>query len=327
MAVKNLLSQSIFQAKKLKEASAQIVKESLLSDLTKDMKRMIRQQEQQEIPNQEQEDLLEDLTEPQEDQKILTDNQEDLVNEDQEILTNDQEEEVPPEQQLNDEELNEIIQELQNDQEEQELIPPEEEQWKIQEEQELISPEEEQQEQVTDEDLLQRIREILESQQEQIPAEQKEEIVDECQQQQNKVPVEVVQAFKKKVRELTRENRQYKRSLQIIREQLKETQCLQLKGKYALNIFNRFNLTKAQKMKIIENFDRANNEREIKLVYATLMQGLTNPSKKTIASKTGASNRINSTRTKIKENRDMIDKNQNSLENIARIFKRRAGVL
>ena len=274
------------------------------------MKRMIRQQEQQEIPNQEQEDLLEDLTEPQEDQKILTDNQEDLVNEDQEILTNDQEEEVPPEQQLNDEELNEIIQELQNDQEEQELIPPEEEQ----------------QEQVTDEDLLQRIREILESQQEQIPAEQKEEIVDECQ-QQNKVPVEVVQAFKKKVRELTRENRQYKRSLQIIREQLKETQCLQLKGKYALNIFNRFNLTKAQKMKIIENFDRANNEREIKLVYATLMQGLTNPSKKTIASKTGASNRINSTRTKIKENRDMIDKNQNSLENIARIFKRRAGVL
>ena len=118
MAVKNLLSQSIFQAKKLKEASAQIVKESLLSDLTKDMKRMIRQQEQQEIPNQEQEDLLEDLTEPQEDQKILTDNQEDLVNEDQEILTNDQEEEVPPEQQLNDEELNEIIQELQNDQEE-----------------------------------------------------------------------------------------------------------------------------------------------------------------------------------------------------------------
>lgn len=326
MAVKNLLSQSIFQAKKLKEASAQIVKESLLSDLTKDMKRMIRQQEQQEIPNQEQEDLLEDLTEPQEDQKILTDNQEDLVNEDQEILTNDQEEEVPPEQQLNDEELNEIIQELQNDQEKQELIPPEEEQWKIQEEQELISPEEEQQEQVTDEDLLQRIREILESQQEQIPAEQKEEIVDECQ-QQNKVPVEVVQAFKKKVRELTRENRQYKRSLQIIREQLKETQCLQLKGKYALNIFNRFNLTKAQKMKIIENFDRANNEREIKLVYATLMQGLTNPSKKTIASKTGASNRINSTRTKIKENRDMIDKNQNSLENIARIFKRRAGVL
>lgn len=237
------------------------------------------------------------------------------VTEEQEILTDDQE--LPLQQQ--DTELDDIIQELDD---ETEQVPTEEDQ-------DLMESQE-------DQDLMERIREILESEQEQfatdqIPAEQ--EVVEECgegEYPQDKIPAEVVQSFKKKVRQLTRENLKYKKSLQLINEQLAQTKQLQLKGKYALNLFNKFNLTRPQKMKIIENFDRARNEREIKLVYATLMQGLNSPSTKKIertpASKAGASKKINSTKTNIKENRDMID-NQDSLETIARIFKRRAGVL
>ena len=79
MAIKNLLSQSIFQAKKLKEASAQIVKDNLLSELTKDLKKRIRQEEQ-EIPEEddeitEEEQILNDQENPiTEDQDILPDN-------------------------------------------------------------------------------------------------------------------------------------------------------------------------------------------------------------------------------------------------------------
>ena len=182
-----------------------------------------------------------------------------------------------------------------------------------------------------DEELMERIREILESEQEQIPSDQsKDEVIDECgEQEMNKVPQEVIQSFKKKVRQLTRQNLQYKKAITAIKKELNETKCLQLKGKYALNIFNKFNLTKAQKMKIIENFDRAKNEREIKLVYATLMQGLNSPStkksQKTPASKAGASRKINSTKTNIKENRDLTE-TQNSLDAVARVFKKRAGI-
>lgn len=308
MEVKNLLSQSIFQAKKLKEASAQVVKDKLLSELTTSLKRRIRQS-QQDIPEFQDQilDGEQDTFEPQE--------QEMPVTEEQEILTDDQE--LPLQQQ--DTELDDIIQELDD---ETEQVPTEEDQ-------DLMESQE-------DQDLMERIREILESEQEQfatdqIPAEQ--EVVEECgegEYPQDKIPAEVVQSFKKKVRQLTRENLKYKKSLQLINEQLAQTKQLQLKGKYALNLFNKFNLTRSQKMKIIENFDRARNEREIKLVYATLMQGLNSPSTKKIertpASKAGASKKINSTKTNIKENRDMID-NQDSLETIARIFKRRAGVL
>lgn len=308
MAVKNLLSQSIFQAKKLKEASAQVVKDSLLSELTTSLKRRIRQS-QQDIPEFQDQilDGEQDTFEPQE--------QEMPVTEEQEMLTDDQE--LPAQQQ--DTELDDIIQELDD---ETEQVPTEEDQ-------DLMESQE-------DQDLMERIREILESEQEQfateqIPAEQ--EVVEECgegEYPQDKIPAEVVQSFKKKVRQLTRENLKYKKSLQLINEQLVQTKWLQLKGKYALNLFNKFNLTRPQKMKIIENFDRAINEREIKLVYATLMQGLNSPSTKKIertpASKAGASKKINSTKTNIKENRDMTD-NQDSLETIARIFKRRAGVL
>ena len=307
MAVKNLLGQSIFQAKKLKEASAQVVKDSLLSELTTSLKRRIRQS-QQDIPEFQDQilDGEQDTFEPQE--------QEMPVTEEQEILTDDQE--LPLQQQ--DTELDDIIQELDD---ETEQVPTEEDQ-------DLMESQE-------DQDLMERIREILESEQEQfatdqIPAEQ--EVVEECgegEYPQDKIPAEVVQSFKKKVRQLTRENLKYKKSLQLINEQLAQTKWLQLKGKYALNIFNKFNLTKAQKMKIIENFDRAKNEREIKLVYATLMQGLNSPStkksQKTPASKAGASRKINSTKTNIKENRDLTE-TQNSLDAVARVFKKRAGI-
>ena len=307
MEVKNLLSQSIFQAKKLKEASAQVVKDNLLSELTTSLKRRIRQS-QQDIPEFQDQilDGEQDTFEPQE--------QEMPVTEEQEILTDDQE--LPLQQQ--DTELDDIIQELDD---ETEQVPTEEDQ-------DLMESQE-------DQDLMERIREILESEQEQfatdqIPAEQ--EVVEECgegEYPQDKIPAEVVQSFKKKVRQLTRENLKYKKSLQLINEQLAQTKWLQLKGKYALNIFNKFNLTKAQKMKIIENFDRAKNEREIKLVYATLMQGLNSPStkksQKTPASKAGASRKINSTKTNIKENRDLTE-TQNSLDAVARVFKKRAGI-
>lgn len=49
---------------------------------------------------------------------------------------------------------------------------------------------------------------------------------------------------------------------------------------FTTKLFGKFDLNEGQKMKILEQFDRAKTEREIKLVYTTISEGLLRNSKK-----------------------------------------------
>ena len=60
---------------------------------------------------------------------------------------------------------------------------------------------------------------------------------------------------------------------------INEVNLLNAKLLYTNKLFRNFELNESQKMKVIENFDRAGNTREAKLVFATLAESFHKPSK------------------------------------------------
>lgn len=79
--------------------------------------------------------------------------------------------------------------------------------------------------------------------------------------------------------ELQAENAMLKNSLvehrdavRFLKDRLEELHVLNGKLLYTNRIFKKYNLNQGQKMKVVENFDRASNIREVKLVYATLSE-------------------------------------------------------
>ena len=78
---------------------------------------------------------------------------------------------------------------------------------------------------------------------------------------------------------------------------INEVNLLNAKLLYTNKLFRNFELTEGQKMKVIENFDRAGNPREVKLVFTTLAESFQRPTKKRVVkeSKSYASRPIAST--------------------------------
>jgi hypothetical protein len=70
---------------------------------------------------------------------------------------------------------------------------------------------------------------------------------------------------------------------------INEVNLLNAKLLYTNKLFRNFELTEGQKMKVIENFDRAGNTREVKLVFSTLAESFNRPTKKRVVKESYAS--------------------------------------
>ena len=72
------------------------------------------------------------------------------------------------------------------------------------------------------------------------------------------------------------------KTIRFLKGKINEVNLLNSKLLYSNKLFRARNLNESQKMKVIETFDRANSVREVKLVYSTLAESLTNytPKKK-----------------------------------------------
>jgi hypothetical protein len=70
---------------------------------------------------------------------------------------------------------------------------------------------------------------------------------------------------------------------------LSEVNLLNAKLLYTNKLFRNFELSENQKMKVIENFDRAGNTREVKLVFTTLAESFNKPAKKRVVKESYAS--------------------------------------
>ena len=64
-----------------------------------------------------------------------------------------------------------------------------------------------------------------------------------------------------------------------MRSKLNEVNLLNAKLLFSNKLFRAFGLNNNQKLKVVENFDRTKNLREVKLVYATLAESFKKPSK------------------------------------------------
>ena len=71
---------------------------------------------------------------------------------------------------------------------------------------------------------------------------------------------------------LYKENQEYKQAVKFLKDKLHEVNILNAKLLFTNKLFKEFALNNNQKIKVVENFDRAHTTREIKLVYSTLCE-------------------------------------------------------
>jgi hypothetical protein len=69
-------------------------------------------------------------------------------------------------------------------------------------------------------------------------------------------------------------------TIEELRSVINEVNLLNAKLLYTNKLFRNFELNESQKMKVIENFDRAANTREVKLVFSTLAESFNRPTAK-----------------------------------------------
>ena len=116
------------------------------------------------------------------------------------------------------------------------------------------------------------------------------------------------------------ELKEYKEAVSFLKDKLHEVNILNAKLLFTNKLFKEFVLDNSAKMKVVENFDRAQTIREIKLVYATLAENFkdsSNVKRKSI--KESASAKSGST----KPQRKIISEEND----VANRFKKLAGLI
>jgi hypothetical protein len=86
--------------------------------------------------------------------------------------------------------------------------------------------------------------------------------------------------------------------IRYLKDKINEVNLLNAKLLYSNKLFKAYDLNERQKMKVIENFDRANNMREVKLVYTTLTESFKSPNVKKVVKESFASKPVGSTKPK-----------------------------
>ena len=122
------------------------------------------------------------------------------------------------------------------------------------------------------------------------------------------------------VSKLSSELGEHRKVVKYLRSKLNEVNLLNAKLLFTNKLFRAYGLTNEQKLKVVENFDRATNLREVKLVFATLAESFGHgpastvkqqiKEKKGSASKAVASTKPKSTPKVIGEGFDMKDRFQ-----------------
>jgi hypothetical protein len=98
------------------------------------------------------------------------------------------------------------------------------------------------------------------------------------------------------------------KTIHHLKSVINEVNLLNAKLLYTNKLFRNFELSESQKMKVIENFDRASTTRETKLVFTTLAESFNKPTKKRVVKESYASRPSASTAPskKFKENTQIL---------------------
>ena len=116
---------------------------------------------------------------------------------------------------------------------------------------------------------------------------------------------------KDEVKELKSDLEEHRSVIETLREKLNEVNLLNAKLLFTNKLFRKHGLNNEQKMKVVEQFDRASNLREVKLVYSTLGESFGARKNEINESKGAASKPIASTKSEkevITESNDLRDR-------------------
>lgn len=72
------------------------------------------------------------------------------------------------------------------------------------------------------------------------------------------------------------------KAIKVMKSSLTETNLLNAKLLFSNKLFKAYDLNESQKLKVIDNFDRASNLKEVKLVYVTLAESMKVPAKRRV---------------------------------------------
>ena len=97
----------------------------------------------------------------------------------------------------------------------------------------------------------------------------------------------------------------------FLRSKINEVNILNAKLLFSNKLFRNYDLSEGQKIKVIENFDRAANLREVKLIYATLSESFKSKTSKKTIKESKSSNGTRSTapaKAILSEGQEMVDR-------------------
>ena len=129
---------------------------------------------------------------------------------------------------------------------------------------------------------------------------------------------------KNEVSKLQSELDEHRNVVKYLRSKLNEVNLLNAKLLFTNKLFRSFGLSNDQKMKVVENFDRAHNLREVKLVYSTLAESFGTKKSKTEIKETkgSASKPVASTKSE-KQEQEVIAEGSELRDR----FKKLAGII
>ena len=279
---KDLLKEAIADAKAVRSTAIANAKLALEEAFTPKLQSMLSNKIAEEMDDElededemdmdttsnEEEDMDIDVTESEEDE-MVAETEEDEMSTDE---TYDETEELDETEDMDEDELEleEIIKELEEEEEVEETYESEEE--KVEENEEASDDEAVNEEDGDEEEM--DLEEIISALREEDDVEETEDKVEENEE-------ELEEAYK---------------VIRFLKSKINEVNLLNSKLLYSNKLFRGNSLSESQKMKVIETFDRANSVREVKLVYTTLAESITNYVPKKKVNESFASKTIGSTK-------------------------------
>ena len=269
--MKDLLKEAIADAKAVRETALANAKLALEEAFTPRLQSMLTaklaEEMEEEEPTMEEEEETETKMEEGEEETHEEPKMEE--GEEEEMPAEEPAEEEMPEEEDDDLDLDEIIKELEGEETTEE--EPKMEGEHSEEEEPKMEGEGSEDEEINIDEIIKSLREE--------EGEEKEEMKEEEEKEESSEELE--EAYN---------------VIRFLKGKINEVNLLNAKLLYSNKLFRNFTLSEGQKMKVIENFDRAFTLREVKLVYSTLAEGFKMPSTKKVVKESFASKPVASTK-------------------------------
>ena len=270
--MKDLLKEAIADAKAVRETALANAKLALEEAFTPRLQSMLSAKLAEEMEEEEPTMEEEEETEPKMEEGEEETHEEPAMEEgeEEEMPAEEPAEEEMPEED-DDLDLDEIIKELEGEETTEE--EPKMEGEETHEEEPKMEGEGSEDEEINIDEIIKSLRE------EEKEGEEKEEMKEEEEKEESSEELE--EAYN---------------VIRFLKGKINEVNLLNAKLLYSNKLFRNFTLSEGQKMKVIENFDRAFTLREVKLVYSTLAEGFKMPATKKVVKESFASKPVASTK-------------------------------